>query len=42
VGGGDDEPATWQVIDDVLVGTVTVVSREAGTTVLEDGCSLGT
>jgi len=42
VGGGDDEPATWQVIEDVLAGTVTVVSREAGTTLLEDGRSLFT
>jgi putative CocE/NonD family hydrolase len=40
VGGGDDEPATWQVVEDVLAGTVTVVSREAGTTELEDGRSL--
>ena len=42
VGGGDDEPATWQVVEDVLAGTVTVISREAGTTVLEDGRSLFT
>lgn len=40
VGGGDDEPAIWQVVEDVPAGTMTVVSREAGTTELEDGRSL--
>jgi putative CocE/NonD family hydrolase len=42
VGGGDDEPAAWRVIEDVLAGTVSVETSEGGTTVLEDGRSLYT
>jgi putative CocE/NonD family hydrolase len=42
VGGGSEEPPTWQVVEDVLAGSVTVISREAGTTELDDGRSLYT
>jgi putative CocE/NonD family hydrolase len=42
VGGGTDEPARWVVSEDVLAGTVTVESAEAGTTELPDGRSLAT
>jgi hypothetical protein len=40
VGGGSDEPPTWQMVEDVLDGSVTVRLREAGTTDLPDGRSL--
>jgi putative CocE/NonD family hydrolase len=40
VGGGSDEPATWEIVEDVLDGSVTVRLREAGTTDLPDGRSL--
>ncbi len=42
VGGGDEEPAAWRVVEDVLAGTISVETSEGGTTVLEDGRSLYT
>ncbi|HSG85053.1 MAG TPA: CocE/NonD family hydrolase [Candidatus Limnocylindrales bacterium] len=42
VGGGDDEPASWRVIEDVLAGTVSVETSEGGTSTLPDGRSLFT
>jgi len=42
VGGGSEEPATWQIVEDVIRGTVSVRVREAGTTDLPDGRSLFT
>ncbi len=38
-GGSEDEPA-WQVIEDVIAGTVTVRSFEGGESVNEDGTRL--
>ncbi len=42
VGSGSDEPPIWRIVEDVLAGTVTVETSEAGTTILEDGRSLAT
>ena len=40
VGDGTDQPPTWEILEDVIVGSVTVRLREAGTTELPDGRSL--
>jgi hypothetical protein len=40
VGGGSEELPTWQIVEDVIAGTVSVQTREAGTTDLPDGRSL--
>jgi hypothetical protein len=40
VGGGSDEPASWQITDDVITGSVTVTTFEGGETVTPDGTRL--
>jgi putative CocE/NonD family hydrolase len=40
VGGGRDEPPTWEIVEDVIAGTVSVRLREAGATTLPDGRAL--
>jgi hypothetical protein len=42
VGAGSEDVARWQVIDDVLAGTVTVLTHDGGATVLETGARLYT
>ena len=42
IGGGSDQPATWEIVEDVIAGSVAVRLREAGTTDLPDGRSLFT
>ena len=37
VGSGSDEPPAWRIVEDVIEGSVTVATREAGTSVLPDG-----
>ena len=39
-GGGSEEPPVWQVVEDVLAGTVTVRSFEGGESVNADGTRL--
>jgi hypothetical protein len=40
VGAATDEPPTWDIVDDVIAGTVAVRLREAGRTTLPDGRTL--
>jgi len=40
IGGGSDEESKWEIVEDVLNGSVTVNSYEGGTTVLPDGTQL--
>lgn len=37
VGGGSEDTPRWQIIDDVLTGSVTVSTHDGGATVLESG-----
>jgi len=39
IGSSTEEPPTWRVTDDVIVGTVTVTSSEFGEVVMPDGMS---
>jgi hypothetical protein len=36
-GGGFDEPAVWQIVEDVIAGGVTVKVYDGGTSMLPDG-----
>ena len=36
-GGGSSEPPVWQIAEDVIGGTVTVTTNDAGETILPDG-----
>lgn len=40
VGGGSEEPPVWEIVEDLLAGSVTVNSYEGGETRLEDGTAL--
>ena len=40
IGGGSDEPATWQITEDVIAGSVTVTTFEGGETITADGTRL--
>jgi uncharacterized protein len=40
VGGGFDEPAVWQIVQDVIAESVTVKVYDGGTSVLPDGRTL--
>ncbi len=40
VGGGTDDAPRWQVIEDVIAGSVTVSTHDGGDTILEDGSRL--
>jgi hypothetical protein len=40
IGGGASEPPAWRIVEDVIAGTVTVSTNEAGETTLPDGTSV--
>jgi hypothetical protein len=42
IGTGTADPPHWLITEDVIAGSVTVTTRDAGTTVLPDGTSLVT
>jgi uncharacterized protein len=39
-GGGTSEPPVWRIVEDVIAGTVTVSTNDAGETTLPDGTSV--
>jgi hypothetical protein len=40
VGGGSSDPPRWEIIEDVIAGTVTVSTHDGGDTILPDGTRL--
>jgi putative CocE/NonD family hydrolase len=40
IGEGDGEPPVWRILEDVIAGTVTVSTNDAGSTRLPDGTSV--